>query len=70
MLSMASSGFMLATLGSAIAFSEVRGLISVILILAAWGYKARLEEKVLIGHFGTTYESYMHDVKGLIPFVW
>lgn len=64
------SGFMLATLGTAIAFAEVRGLISVVLILGAWGYKARLEEKVLIEHFGTQYESYMHDVKGLIPFVW
>ena len=64
------SGFMLATLGTAIAYGEVSGLIAFILILAAWGYKARLEEKVLIEHFGAEYQSYRTDVKGLIPFVW
>jgi protein-S-isoprenylcysteine O-methyltransferase Ste14 len=64
------SGFMLATLGTAIAYGELSGLIAFVLILAAWGYKARLEEKAMIEQFGAEYETYRHNVKGLIPFIW
>jgi protein-S-isoprenylcysteine O-methyltransferase Ste14 len=34
------SGFMLATLGTAIAFGAVRGLVSFALVVLAWGYKS------------------------------
>ena len=64
------SGFMLATLGTAIAFGEISGLIAFVMILAAWGYKSRLEETAMIEHFGEEYEAYRRKVKGLIPFVW
>ena len=64
------SGFMLATLGTAIAFGEISGLIAFVLILVAWGYKARLEETAMTEQFGAEYESYRSKVKGLIPFVW
>ena len=64
------SGFMLATLGTAIAYGEVSGLVGFILVLGAWGYKAQLEERVLREHFGAEYERYQQEVKGLIPFVW
>jgi protein-S-isoprenylcysteine O-methyltransferase Ste14 len=64
------SGFMLATLGTAIAFGEISGLIAFVMILAAWGYKSRLEETAMIEHFGAEYETYRREVKGLIPFVW
>jgi protein-S-isoprenylcysteine O-methyltransferase Ste14 len=64
------SGFMAATLGTAIAVGELHGLISFVLVLVAWGYKSRLEEKALIGQFGQEYEKYRGRVKGLIPFVW
>ena len=64
------SGFMLATLGTAIAYGEVHGLISFVLILGAWGYKSRLEEAALIQQFGAEYDRYRQDVKGLIPFIW
>lgn len=64
------SGFMLATLGTAIAYGELSGLIASAMILAAWGYKSRLEETAMIEHFGADYETYRRRVKGLIPFVW
>jgi protein-S-isoprenylcysteine O-methyltransferase Ste14 len=64
------SGFMLATLGTAIAFGEWSGLLSFVLIVTAWGYKARLEETAMIEQFGAEYERYRRKVKGLIPFVW
>ena len=64
------SGFMLATLGTAIALAEWSGLLAFALIVLAWGYKARLEEKVMLEQFGSEYEEYRRKVKGLIPFVW
>jgi protein-S-isoprenylcysteine O-methyltransferase Ste14 len=64
------SGFMLATLGTAIAFAEWSGLLAFALIVLAWGYKARLEENVMLEQFGSEYEEYRRKVKGLIPFVW
>jgi protein-S-isoprenylcysteine O-methyltransferase Ste14 len=64
------SGFMLATLGTAIAFGEISGLLAFVMILAAWGYKSRLEETAMVEHFGAVYETYRRKVKGLIPFVW
>ncbi len=64
------SGFMLATLGTAIAFGEWSGLLAFVLIVTAWGYKARLEENAMAEQFGTEYERYRQSVKGLIPFIW
>ena len=64
------SGFMLATLGTALILGEIGGLISVALIVIAWGYKAHLEEAFMIEQFGNEYEDYRHTVKGLIPGIW
>jgi protein-S-isoprenylcysteine O-methyltransferase Ste14 len=64
------SGLMLATLGTAIAYGELSGFIGFVMVVAAWGYKARLEESVMSEQFGAQYERYRARVKGLIPFVW
>lgn len=64
------SGFMLATLGTAIAFGDWSGLVAFVLIVGAWGYKATLEENALIEKFGSEYEEYRRRVKQLVPFVW
>jgi len=52
------SGFMLATLGTAIILGEIGGLVSVALIVISWGYKAHLEESFMIEQFGVEYEKY------------
>jgi len=64
------SGFMLATLGTAIIVGQIGGLISVALIVISWGYKARLEETLMVEQFGAEYEDYRRHVKALIPGVW
>jgi protein-S-isoprenylcysteine O-methyltransferase len=64
------SGFMLATLGTAIIERELHGLLAFVLITIVWTYKSRLEEAFLIGQFGAEYDQYRKQVKGLIPFVW
>ena len=64
------SGFMLATLGTAIAHGQVGRLAGVALIVIAWGYKARVEETFLMQRFGPEYEDYRRHVKALVPAVW
>jgi protein-S-isoprenylcysteine O-methyltransferase Ste14 len=64
------SGFMLATLGTAIAFGEWSGLLAFVMIAIAWGYKATLEERALTEKFGNEYEEYRRRVKRLVPFIW
>jgi protein-S-isoprenylcysteine O-methyltransferase Ste14 len=63
------SGFMFATLGTAIAFGQVAGLVALALIVTAWGYKASLEEAAMAEQFGAEYDAYRRDVKGLIPYI-
>jgi len=64
------SGFMLATLGTAILQRELHGLLAFVLIAIVWSYKSRLEEAFLLKQFGAEYAQYRKHVKGLIPFVW
>jgi protein-S-isoprenylcysteine O-methyltransferase Ste14 len=63
------SGFLLAMLGTAIAFGEVRGLIAFALALVAWRMKSLIEERFMLDQFGRQYAQYKREVKALIPFV-
>jgi protein-S-isoprenylcysteine O-methyltransferase Ste14 len=64
------AGLMLATLGTAIAYALLSGFVGFFLVVVAWGYKARLEESVMLEQFGHQYHEYRQQVKGLIPWVW
>lgn len=64
------AGLMLSTLGTAIAYGRLGGFIGFLLVVAAWGYKAGLEESAMLEQFGNQYEQYRGNVKGFIPFVW
>jgi protein-S-isoprenylcysteine O-methyltransferase Ste14 len=63
------SGFLLAVLGSALVFGEVRGLLALGVACLAWWLKSRLEEKFMEQQFGEEYAVYKRRVKALIPFV-
>ncbi len=64
------SGLLLAILGTAIAFREIRGLIAVALVFAMLLMKSRMEERFMIEEFGSVYREYGRQVKALIPFVY
>jgi len=64
------SGFIVATLGTAIAHGDAAGLVATALVTICWVYKARLEESFMIEQFGAEYEEYRRHVKRLIPGVW
>jgi protein-S-isoprenylcysteine O-methyltransferase Ste14 len=63
------TGLLLGMLGTALAFGEWRGLVAVLLAVAALRQKARLEEQFLVQQFGPEYERYRTSVKALIPFI-
>jgi len=63
------SGFLLAMLGTAIAFGEIRGLIALVLAFIAWRVKSLIEERFMLDQFGEQYAQYKREVKALIPFI-
>ena len=63
------TGFIMGMAGTAIALGELRGILAVLLFIAACLRKIRIEEKWLIAHFGQAYEDYRKDVRALIPFI-
>jgi protein-S-isoprenylcysteine O-methyltransferase Ste14 len=63
------TGLALAIAGSALAGGELRGLIALILVVASFVYKMRIEERLMRQTFGAAYDAYAREVKALIPFI-
>ena len=63
------TGYLIATLGSALAVGEVRGLIALVMSFTGIMRKLGIEEKLLSQHFLDTYSEYRKHIKKLIPFV-
>ena len=64
------AGFLLAILGTAIAFGQIQNFVAFFLALLGWKAKSLGEEKLMRDHFGEQYSDYRGRVKGLIPLVW
>jgi protein-S-isoprenylcysteine O-methyltransferase Ste14 len=63
------SGLLLAGLGTALAIGEVHSLLAVVIGVAGFYTKAKLEERFMIEHFGRDYEEYRQHTWALVPFV-
>ncbi|HEY7098971.1 MAG TPA: isoprenylcysteine carboxylmethyltransferase family protein [Terriglobales bacterium] len=63
------TGLLLAGLGTALAYGQIRGLIAVALFLLLFILKIRIEERFMREQFGDDYRIYQERVKALIPFV-
>jgi protein-S-isoprenylcysteine O-methyltransferase Ste14 len=61
------SGILLAVLGSVIALGEWRGLVALLLILAGFLRKIRIEEQYMLAQFGAAYRRYQAEVAALVP---
>jgi protein-S-isoprenylcysteine O-methyltransferase Ste14 len=64
------TGWLLAIIGSAIAYGEWGGLLGCALMLLAFWRKITIEEQFLIQQFGADYQAYRRQVKALIPLIW
>ncbi len=63
------SGVLLGIAGSAITTRELGATLAVVVMLAAYLRKVRMEEAVLREALGPEYETYRRDVKALLPFL-
>lgn len=63
------TGILTAILGTAIAQGELRSLLAVALVAAAFVRKIGVEETFLAEAFGDAYDRYRREVPALIPFV-
>ena len=57
-------------LGTAIALSQVRGVIGFILVFLVLSAKLRIEEKWMHSQFGETYATYAHRTAALVPYLF
>jgi protein-S-isoprenylcysteine O-methyltransferase Ste14 len=65
------TGFLLLALGVCLGYASLIGLCAIpILLLPGLAYRMRVEERLLIGHFGAEYSAYARRTKRLIPFLW
>jgi protein-S-isoprenylcysteine O-methyltransferase Ste14 len=63
------TGLLIAFAGTALARGEWRGIVAVLIVLAALWRKLKLEERWMIETFGDAYLRYRAEVRALIPFV-
>ena len=64
------TGSLTGFLGTAIALSEVRGFISLLLIFLVLWAKLRMEEQWMRSEFGPTYSAYVQQTAALVPYVF
>jgi protein-S-isoprenylcysteine O-methyltransferase Ste14 len=65
------SGSLLSFTGLGLSFNNWLSLAVIfILVFLAFSYRIRVEEKLLIGKFGSEYENYMNKTWRLIPFIY
>jgi protein-S-isoprenylcysteine O-methyltransferase Ste14 len=63
------TGILTGFLGSAVATTQIRGLIAFALVFLALWFKLRMEEEWMRNQFGSAYETYAKHVAALVPFV-
>jgi len=64
------TGILTGFIGSAVALSQVRGMVSFALIFLALWAKLRMEEKWMSSEFGETYATYAHQTAALVPYIF
>ena len=62
------TGILTGFLGTAIALSQVRGVIGFVLIFLVFWAKLRMEDKWMRSQFGETYVTYAHQTAALVPY--
>ena len=67
----AYAGFLLMALGISLGYSSIAGLVCTIsLLFPGLLYRMKLEERLLIGHFGDRYRDYIKKTSRMIPGIW
>jgi protein-S-isoprenylcysteine O-methyltransferase Ste14 len=64
------TGILTGFLGTAIALSQVRGVIAFVLVFLVFWAKLRMEEEWMRSQFGETYATYAHQTAALGPYLF
>lgn len=64
------TGILTGFLGTAIALSQVRGVLGFVLIFVVLWTKLRMEEEWMRSQFGDTYATYAHQTSALVPYLF
>lgn len=64
------TGMILAMIGTAIARTEVRGLVAIVLLYAGFKIKSRIEEHTMMNTFGEQYHAYSQSTGAILPKLW
>ena len=64
------TGILIGFLGMAIAISQVRGFLVLVLIFLAFWLKLRMEEQWMHSQFGQTYATYANQTAALVPYLF
>jgi protein-S-isoprenylcysteine O-methyltransferase Ste14 len=65
------TGMVVASIGTAIAFGQLRDLLALPLLCVGLWLKARAEERLLLSEFGDRYTAYRLDVRSaIIPYLF
>jgi protein-S-isoprenylcysteine O-methyltransferase Ste14 len=64
------TGILTGFLGTAIALSQVRGVIAFVLVFLVFWAKFRMEENWMRSQFGDTYTTYAHQTAALVPYLF
>ena len=64
------TGILAGFLGTAIALSQVRGLVAVAIIFLVFWAKFRMEEEWMRSEFGDTYAAYSRRTSALVPYLF
>ena len=64
------TGILIGFLGMAIAISQVRGFLVLVLIFLAFWLKLRMEEQWMHSQFGPTYATYANRTAALVPYLF
>jgi protein-S-isoprenylcysteine O-methyltransferase Ste14 len=64
------TGILTGFLGTAIALSQVRGVIGFVLLFLGFWTKLRIEEQWMRSQFGETYATYAHRTAALVPYLF
>jgi protein-S-isoprenylcysteine O-methyltransferase Ste14 len=63
------TGILTGFLGMAVAISQLRGFIVLVLIFFVFWMKLRMEEQWMRTQFGQTYATYVHQTAALVPYL-
>jgi protein-S-isoprenylcysteine O-methyltransferase Ste14 len=64
------TGILAGFLGTAIALSQVRGVVVLVIVFLVFWAKLRMEEQWMRSQFGETYATYAHQTAALVPYLF